>query len=91
MLIATQKNDEIINVERINFLKIEPSENVFDIEMNYANDKCDVIGTYESFERAKEILSEIINCYKTVARVESKDTRQPKFYNIPRVYFMPEK
>lgn len=42
-------------------------------------------------DRAKEILAEVINAYKTVARVEGKEKGQPKFYNVPKVYFMPEK
>lgn len=91
MLIVGQENDLIVNFERINFIKIEPSENKFDIEINYADDDWDVLATYDSFERAKEILAEIINFYKTVARVEGKEKGQPKFYNVPKVYFMPEK
>lgn len=91
MLIIGQNKDTLINFERINFIKIEPSENKFDIEINYADDDGDVIATYDSFDRAKEILAEIINAYKTVARVEGKEKGQPKFYNVPKVYFMPEK
>ena len=91
MIIIGQNNDTLINFERINFIKIEPSENKFDIEINYADDDGDVIATYDSFDRAKEILAEIINAYKTVARVEGKEKGQPKFYNVPKVYFMPEK
>lgn len=91
MLIVGQENDLIVNFERINFIKIEPSENEYDIEINYADDNWDVIATYDSFDRAKEILAEIINAYKTVARVEEKEKGQPKFYNVPKVYFMPEK
>lgn len=93
MLIVGQENDLIANFERINFIKIEPSENEYDIEINYADDNWDVIATYDSFDRAKEILAEIINAYKTVARVEGKgqEKGQPKFYNVPKVYFMPEK
>ncbi len=91
MLIVGQNNDTLINFERINFIKIELSENKFDIEINYADDKWDVIATYESFKRAKEVLAEIINAYKTVAKVEGKEKGQPKFYNVPKTYFMPEK
>ena len=75
----------------INFIKIEPSENEYDIEINYADNDWDVIASYDSFDRAKEILAEIINTYKTVARVEGKEKGQPKFYNVPKVYYLPEK
>lgn len=91
MLIVGQESDLIVNFERINFIKIEPSENEYDIEINYADDDWDVIASYDSFDRAKEILAEIINAYKTVARVEGKEKGQPKFYNVPKVYYLPEK
>lgn len=94
MLIIGQNNDTLINFERINFIKIEPSENKFDIEINYADDDGDVIATYDSFERAKEVLVELINTYLKVARVENascKGGKEPKFYNVPKVYYMPEK
>ena len=94
MLILGQNGDTIINFERINLIKIESSENEFDIEINYANDKWDVIGTYESFERAKEIIAELINTYLKVVRVvenaSCKGRKEPKFYNIPKVYYMPK-
>lgn len=93
MLILGQNGDTIINFERINLIKIESSENEFDIEINYADDKWDVIGTYESFERAKEIIAELINTYLKVARVENascKGGKEPKFYNVPKVYHMPK-
>lgn len=94
MLILGQDGDTIINFERINLIKIESSENEFDIEINYADDEWDVIGTYESFDRAKEIIAELINTYLKVARVENascKGKKEPKFYNIPKVYYMPKK
>lgn len=93
MLILGQDGDTIINFERINLIKIESSENEFDIEINYADDEWEVIGNYESFERAKEIIAELINTYLKVARVENascKDGKEPKFYNVPKVYYMPK-
>lgn len=36
-------------------------------------------------------MAEIINAYKTVARVEGKEKGQPKFYNVPKVYYLPKK
>ncbi len=94
MLILGQNGDIIINFERINLIKIESSENEFDIEINYADDKWDVIGTYESFDRAKEIIAELINTYLKVVRVvenaSCKGRKEPKFYNIPKVYYMPK-
>ena len=91
MLIVNQDKNIIINFKRINFIKIESSENEFDIEINYADNKWDVIATYDSYERAQEVLQEITQEYKKVARVDEQNNRQPRFYNIPKVYYMPEK
>ena len=47
MLIVGQESDLIVNFERINFIKIEASENEYDIEINYADDDWDVIASYD--------------------------------------------
>lgn len=91
MLIVNQDKNSIINFKRINFIKIESSDNKFDIEMNYDGDYWDVIGTYESYKRSQEILIEITQEFKKVARVDTQGNRQPRFYSIPKVYYMPEK
>ncbi len=59
MIIVSQTRDAIINFKRINFIKIEADENEYDIEINYGDDNWDVIGTYDNFERAKEVVQEI--------------------------------
>lgn len=89
MLIVNQDKNIIINFKRINFIKIESNENEFDIEINYADEEWDVIATYDSYERAQEVLQEITQEYKKVARVDEQNNRQPRFYNIPKVYYMP--
>ncbi len=91
MLIVNQDKNSIINFKNINFIKIESSENKFDIEMNYDGDYWDVIGTYDSYERSQKILIEITQEFKKVARVDTQGNRNPRFYTIPRVYYMPEK
>lgn len=91
MLIVNQDKNIIINFKRINFMKIESNENEFDIEINYSDDEWDVIATYDSYERSQEVLQEITQEYKKVARVDEQNNRQPRFYNIPKVYYMPEK
>lgn len=53
MLIVSQNKDVIVNLQRVNFIKIEPDENEFDIEINYGDDYWDVIGTYDSYEKCK--------------------------------------
>lgn len=91
MLIVNQNKNSIINFKRVNFINIESSENEFDIEMNYADDEWDVIATYDSYERAQEVLQEITQEFKKVARVDEQNNGRPRFYNIPKVYEMPEK
>ena len=95
MLILGQDGDTIINFERINLIKIESSENEFDIEINYADDEWDVIGTYESFKRAKEILKEIVNA-TTIEPINNKRITKDDFDMYMKVlrfniYKMPEK
>lgn len=91
MLIVNQDKNSIINFKRVNFINIESSENKFDIEMNYADDEWDVIATYDNYERAREVLQEITQEFKKVARVDEPNKGNPRFYNIPKVYEMPEK
>lgn len=90
MLIINQDNNIIINFKRVNLIKIESSENNFDIEINYANDEWEVIATYDSYEKAQEVLKEITQEYKKVLRVDEQNNRQPKFYNTPKIYYMPK-
>lgn len=91
MLIVNQDKNLSMNYKRINFLKVESNENEFDIVANYANDKEISIATYDSYDRAQEILLEVTNEYKKMARVDEQNNGRPRFYNIPKVYEMPEK
>lgn len=90
MLIVNQYKNAIINFNRINFIKIESDEDKFDIAINYDSDYWDIMGIYDSYERAQEILIEITQEYKKVARVAEQNSKEPKFYSIPRVYEMPK-
>lgn len=91
MLIVNKDKNISMNFKRINFLKVESNENEFDIVANYANDKEISIATYDSYGRAQEILLEVTNEYKKMARVDEQNNGRPRFYNIPKVYEMPEK
>ena len=79
MLIVNQDKNSIINLKRVNFINIE------------SDDEWDVIATYDSYERAQEVLQEITKEFKKVARVDEQNKGNPRFYNIPKVYEMPEK
>lgn len=89
MLIVSQNKDAIINFDNI--------ANLVVIENNIAS-ICNVeettgitIAEYKNEERAKEVLQEITQEFKKVARVDEQGKGKPRFYNIPKVYEMPEK
>ena len=92
MIIVGQTRDVIINFKRINFLKIEADENEYDIEMNYDDDNWDVIGTYDSFERAKEVLNDLVNSFSFTSISGSYEEIRAKI-EITKLarYKMPEK
>ena len=65
MLIIGQEYKTIINFKRINFLNIEEADNnKFNILINYGNDMEGIIATYETEERAKEVLRDLLKSMK---------------------------
>lgn len=65
MVIIGQEDKTIINFKRINFLNIEEADNnKFNILINYGNDMEGIIATYETEERAKEVLRDFIEAAK---------------------------
>ena len=49
------------------------------------------LGIYKTEARAKEILIEIAREFRRVLRTENRGTGQQRFYDVPKVYYMPEK
>lgn len=65
MVIIGQEDKTIINFKRINFLNIEEADNnKFNILINYGNDMEGIIATYETEERAKEVLRDLLKSMK---------------------------
>lgn len=65
MVIIGQEDKTIINFKRINFLNIEEADNnKFNILINYGNDMGGIIATYETEERAKEVLRDLLKSMK---------------------------
>ena len=65
MVIIGQEHKTIINFKRINFLNIEEADNnKFNILINYGNDMEGIIATYETEERAKEVLRDLLKSMK---------------------------
>ena len=98
MIIVSQNKDVIVNFERINFITIEEDFNEYNIVINYGDNNWDVMGKYDSFERAKEVLQEIVKKYSMYLKLEGGPAIlqgqidvQPNIFNIPKVYEIPEK
>lgn len=99
MLILSQNKDTIINFERINYIEItKKDDHSYSIYLNYADSDWKNIGYYRTEDRAKEVLQEIIKCYRSYlqlnggpAILQGQMDIQPNIFNIPKVYEMPEK
>lgn len=96
MIIVNQAKDEIINFKNMNNIYISRTGEV----RACANmeDCVYVLGKYESEERAKEVLQEIIKRYSSYLKLEGEPAIlqgqmdiQLNILNVPKVYQMPEK
>lgn len=56
----------------------------------YIKNPSGTLGEYKTEKRAKEILIEIAREFKRVLRTENRGTGQQRFYDVPKVYYMPE-
>lgn len=86
MIIVSQDKKEIINFERI--AEVIVSDEDICVSNNFEVQKGLIIATYESEERAKEVLQEIVSKYKTT--LYNSKTNET-VVNIPKVYEMPER
>lgn len=57
----------------------------------YIKNSLGTLGEYKTEERAKEILQEIVKEYKRVLTTINRGNGQQRFYNVPKIYYMPEK
>lgn len=87
MIIVDQDKNKIINFDNVNeILTIETGE-ILVINNTHVTDDClDVLGKYDTEERAKEVLQEIVSKYKTTL-YNSKTNETVA--NIPKVFEMP--
>lgn len=96
MIIVSQDKMEIFNFEEIFRLYVDnwsneefaTEPNCFCIKAEISSDNmiCAFLGEYETEERAKEVLQEIISKYKTT--LYNSKTNET-VVNIPKVYEMP--
>lgn len=86
MIIVSQ--DKVANINYNNIEAIYMLKKDDKIEINVRGNYDYTIGKYETEERAKEVLQEIINKYKTT--LYNSKTNET-VVNVPKVYEMPEK
>lgn len=89
MLIISQEGKTIINFKRINFLNIEEADNnKFNILINYGDDMEGIIATYETEERAKEVLRDLLKSMnKQKFSMKPKINLDQKTIEAAKVYF----
>lgn len=86
MIIVSQDKSEIINFDKVQNIYVSGRF----ISLNFELNNNEVIGTYETEERAKEVLNEIVKKY---ADCLYSDDGYGSFQTItipPKVYKMPE-
>ena len=72
MIIVSQYKDVILNFDNVSLIAIGDEETNRRIYANCNNDDVLKLGVYESEERAKEVLQEIITAYTGDGIVESE-------------------
>ena len=87
MIIIDQDKNKIINFDNVNEISITETGEILVVNNTYITNDClDVLGKYDTEERAKEVLQEIINKYKTT--LYNSKTNET-VVNVPKVYEMP--
>lgn len=102
MIIVKQDKKGIVNFNNVTDIYIDKEDDgdrhfVFYIPVSNI-DGLDILGIYETEERAKEVLAEIVQKYSSYlqlnggpAILQGQMDIQPNIFNIPKVYEMPEK
>lgn len=84
MLIVSQDKNVVVNLDRITEIVVEDNDVIItdDIYMDYG----ETIGRYETEERAKKVLQEIVSKYRHFNTDGNNSVTL-----IPKVYEMPQK
>ena len=90
MIIVSQDKEKIVNFDNLTqvYITQDEKETAYFIRYETVDRLYDDLGKYETEERAKEVLKEIINKYKTT--LYNSKTNET-VVNIPKVYEMPAK
>ena len=92
MIIVNQNKCTIVNFNNIQNIRIEPygthikGKKIYKIFAGNFEGYATELGTYDTEERAKEVLQEIVSKYKTT--LYNSKTNET-VVNIPKVYEMP--
>lgn len=94
MLIVSQNKTELINFDNVmNIEMTDCKEEGYLIAAGFIvgrDDNYRELGYYKTEARAREILIEIAREFKRVLRTENRGTGQQRFYDVPKVYYMPK-
>lgn len=99
MIIVSQEKARIVNFENILQIYITNDEKIEKYYIRYedVNNSYEDLGRYNSLERAKEVLEEIIKQYSMylelkggAAILQGQMDVQPNIFNIPKIYRMPK-
>lgn len=85
MIIVSQDKSEIINFDKVQNIYVSGRF----ISLNFELNNYEVIGTYKTEERAKEVLKEILEAYKNCNYYSL--SQMGKGFVINDYYEMPEK
>lgn len=102
MIIINQDKNELVNFDNIMCINITNcEEDGYLISAGFVvgrDDNYRDLGYYNTEERAKEVLAEIVQKYSSYlqlnggpAILQGQMDIQPNIFNIPKVYEMPEK
>ena len=86
IMIKSQDGEELINLEQIQCVRaqlLNPQTGYTEVRADCGGEDIYTLGRYGTLERAKEILNEILELYKSFASVTGS------YYNLPKVYEMP--
>ena len=88
MLIVSQIREMVVNLDTICVLGINKN-NSKEILSTTNNGNTQTLAKYETRERAKEVLQDILKEYKKVLTTFNRGTGQQRFYDLPKIYYMP--
>lgn len=90
MIIVSQDKDMIINFENVVAIEIEECIDKFSLEVNLLNNDHYGIAIYETEERAKEVLQEIVYEFRKCTTISDKYGNVMQCCITPRMYEMPK-